>query len=103
LKRPKYLYILACTHIALSTAPPEDFLHCYECQGMLRSIIGVHVYEWHAVCKGDCLYSKWCGLSQELARITAFHHQHEAKAEYAVNPAAEKEFKRLKDNGLLPQ
>jgi hypothetical protein len=102
MKRPKYLYILGCTHIALSTAPIDDVLDCYECQEP-RAIIGVHVYEWRARCRRDCTYTKYCGLSQHLAQQIAFHHQHEALAEYVVNPHAQKEFQRLRDNGLLPQ
>lgn len=103
---PQILYILDCGHVAPDrfTGIAEAF--CYECE-QPRAIRDVHVYEWKAYCATKrCTFSKWCGLSRNLAAFHANGHAHRhpdhlAKVSYRANPTAVRAREKLMRNDII--
>ena len=106
-KADNVLYILECTHVMPGhrMAPGEAL--CFSCNES-KPITGVHVYEWHAVCKTSyCKWNgRWCGLARQNANYyaashIAANHTHETQVLYQPNPLGQKAEKRLKEAGIL--
>lgn len=73
------LWALDCGHLATAYANnTETKLHCIY-HNEERTVIGVHVFEWHVFCtqpmgKRKCTFSRWSGTSKDNANMLGNHH-----------------------------
>lgn len=106
MSNPLILYVLECKHVMPGRVGTMA-IECLNCTpNILRKIIDVHSFEWQAHCD-TCHYTKWCGLSRNVAEWAANKHirkniTHTMQVLYVENPDALKVQERIRlGNGTI--
>lgn len=100
------MYILQCDHVMMCATEflsADHTVWCGECK-VHQTVSDVHIYEWRAKCV-LCTFSRWCGLSDTVAKRLAYAHErstmHKTDVQYAINPRAVHEQNRLHDARVI--
>lgn len=102
----RVLIILSCNH---KKTMAENMIgkpvSCYQCNGELMRVKDVVIKEWHVRCH-SCVYSRWCGLDRNTAKLAGNTHANSSRhqdidVEFEDNPAAIRVLRKLRERSTI--